>query len=74
VHWYNNIHHHSGIKFVTANQRHQGLDHKILSNRIAVYEKAKSLNPNRWIKNIRDWSVIGSVCLNHTTAKQAITG
>lgn len=74
VHWYNNIHYHSGIKFVTPNQRHQGLDHKILSNRISVYEKAKSLNPNRWTKNIRNWSVISSVCLNHTTAKQAITG
>lgn len=71
VYWYNNIHHHSAIKFITPNERHQGLDQEILSNRIAVYEKAKAAHPNRWSKEIRNWSVITSVYLNHTTTKKA---
>lgn len=69
----NNIHRHSGIKFVTLNERHQGLDQKILSNRIDVYEKARSANPKRWSKKIRNWSVIGSVYLNHTSNKKAVS-
>lgn len=73
VSWYNNIHHHSGIKFITPNERHQGLDQKILSNRVSVYEKARSLHPNRWSKNIRDWSVITSVYLNNTSIKKSIS-
>lgn len=73
VHWYNNIHHHSGIKFVTPNERHQGLDQKILSNRISVYKKARTLNPNRWSKQIRNWSVISSVGLNCSASKKAVS-
>lgn len=72
VYWYNNIHLHSGIKFVTPNQRHQGLDYEILFNRTSVYERARSLNPNRWSKNIRNWSVIANVYLNHNTTQKAI--
>ena len=33
VHWYNDSHLHSAIKFVTPNQRHNGLDKAILANR-----------------------------------------
>jgi transposase InsO family protein len=73
VYWYNNIHHHSGIKFVTPHERHEGLDRKILSNRISVYEKARSLNPNRWSKQIRNWSIITSVGLNYNTNKKAVS-
>lgn len=73
VYWYNNIHRHSGIKFVTPNERHQGLDQEILSNRVALYEKARSVNPNRWSKKIRDWSVIASVYLNHAGNKKAVS-
>jgi transposase InsO family protein len=69
VYWYNNIHHHSGIKFVTPSERHNGLDHEILSNRISVYEKARSLNPHRWSGSIRNWSVITKVYLNYSSIK-----
>ncbi len=33
VHWYHDEHQHSAIKFVTPNQRHNGLDRAILENR-----------------------------------------
>jgi len=43
VGWYNNEHRHSRIKFVTPNQRHQGLDVEILENR-KNYTKKKEMN------------------------------
>jgi len=64
VDWYNNIHQHSGINFVTPNARHQGLDNQILLNRTAVYENAKQKNPNRWSKQVRNWTRIDEVYLN----------
>jgi transposase InsO family protein len=72
VYWYNNIHQHSGIKFVTPNDRHQGLDLKILANRVFVYEQARAKNPNRWSKQIRNWDMISSVCLNHSNLKKSV--
>ncbi len=63
--WYNN-HQHSGIKFVTPNQRHQGLDVEILEKRKAVYLKAKEMNPERWSNNkIRNWDREEKVYLNY---------
>lgn len=47
IDWYNN-HQHSGIKFVTPNERHQGLDIEILNNRKKVYTRAKEKHPERW--------------------------
>lgn len=64
VDWYNNHHHHSAIKFVTPNERHEGLDHQILKNREQVYNAAKARNPNRWTTKIRDWSRAMTVILN----------
>ena len=64
VQWYNNEHRHSGIQFVTPNQRHQGLDKEILEKRKAVYEAAKEKNPQRWSGEIRDWSPVTEVWLN----------
>jgi len=46
--WYNEEHQHSGIKFVTPNQRHNGLDKAILDNRKKVIEQAKKDHPDRW--------------------------
>jgi len=63
--WYNN-HPHSGIKFVTPLQRHEGLDVEILENRKNVYLKAKEKNPLRWNnKSIRNWDREEKVYLNH---------
>jgi len=64
VQWYNNEHHHSGIQFVTPNQRHKGEDKQILEKRKAVYEAAKERNPERWSGKIRDWNPVTEVWLN----------
>ncbi len=64
VNWYNCKHKHSGIKYVTPTQRHQGLDIDILLNRKTVYQKAKEVNPGRWSQETRNWDFIDEVCLN----------
>ncbi len=64
VDWYNNEHLHSGIKFVTPNQRHSGLDKEILAKRQQVNDAAKLNNPSRWSGKSRDWSMINEVNLN----------
>ena len=71
VYWYNNIHLHSGIKFVTPNSRHEGKDRKILEKRKQVYELAKEKNPNRWSRQTRNWERVNEVFLNkkHTGCK-----
>ena len=55
VNWYNEIHKHSGIKFVSPGQRHRGEDVLILEERAKVYQEAKSKHPNRWSKKCRNW-------------------
>ena len=64
VEWYNNEHLHSGIKFVTPNDRHEGLDIDILKKRNDVYERAKKRNPNRWSGKTRNWEHKQEVFLN----------
>jgi len=64
VTWYNNEHRHSGIKFVTPAQRHQGEDRDILQKRDKLYALAKSINPARWSGKTRDWAPVGAVTLN----------
>lgn len=64
VNWYNAEHKHSGIRFVTPNQRHEGKDKHILPNRKRVYELAKQKRPERWSGKIRNWEPIQFVCLN----------
>lgn len=70
VQWYNEVHLHSGINFVTPGSRHRGEDLKTLEHRHAVYEKAKEKNPARWSGNTRNWSHIKEVFLNHLKAKE----
>ncbi|MPM44447.1 IS3 family transposase ISSba13 [bioreactor metagenome] len=64
VDWYNYSHLHSGINFITPYQRHYGLGDRIMENRIKVYEAARARHPERWVKNIRDWSLPKYVALN----------
>ena len=65
VSWYNTEHRHSGIRFVTPQQRHQGADTAILSARCTVYEDAKAKHPNRWRgRPVRNWTPVGTVLLN----------
>ncbi len=64
VHWYNVEHRHSGIRYVSPAQRHEGKDQTILAARHALYTKARELNPARWSGNTRNWSAVGAVTLN----------
>lgn len=64
VHWYNEDHRHSAIRFVTPAQRHAGLDVALLSTRKSVYEAAKQRNPERWSGQTRSWKPVLVVHLN----------
>jgi len=55
VDWYNHQHRHSGIKFVTPQQRHNGRAVEISRHRGVVYERARELNPRRWSRSTRYW-------------------
>ncbi len=61
---YNTEHHHSGIRYVTPNERHEGRDIDILKQREEVYANAKRKKPERWAQSARNWSFIESVELN----------
>jgi transposase InsO family protein len=65
VFWYNNIHLHSGIKFVTPVSRHEMRDTTILEKRKEIYEAAKLKNPNRWSGQTRNWTKTEKVYLNY---------
>jgi transposase InsO family protein len=64
VHWYNHEHHHSGIRYVTPDQRHAGQDGALLAARHALYQQAREANPRRWSGSTRDCTPIGAVTLN----------
>ena len=64
VKWYNHVHRHSKIGFVTPEQKHRGEDILLLQNRIAVYETAKQKSPRRWSGNTRKWAAVTEVSLN----------
>ena len=64
VRWYNVDHRHSGIRYVSPEQRHAGDDVAILDARHALYLSARERNPARWSGNTRNWSHISAVTLN----------
>ena len=64
VRWYNHDHRHSGIRYVSPAQRHDGEDHAILAARHALYTEARALNPARWSGKTRNWSPVMVVTLN----------
>ena len=64
VHWYNTVHHHSGLNFLTPYQRHNGHSNDVFQTRKLVYEAAKSRNPERWARDTRNWTLPNQVWLN----------
>jgi hypothetical protein len=64
VHWYNNDHRHSGIKYVTPAQRHANQDRPLLTARHELYLRARQSNPRRWSGQTRDWTPVAAVTLN----------
>ena len=63
--WYNEEHRHSGIKYVTPNQRHFGLADNICEIRQSTYEEAKRKHPKRWSRPIKNWQQPEIVKINH---------
>jgi len=55
--WYNTVHLHSALKFVTPQQRHTGEDAALRQQRHAVYLEAQKLHPERWARDTRNWTV-----------------
>jgi transposase InsO family protein len=64
VSWYNAEHRHSGIRFVTPDQRHDGRESDVLGKRARLYERARRRHPNRWSRGIRNWTPALAVFLN----------
>ncbi|VDN46653.1 Integrase core domain protein (fragment) [Petrocella atlantisensis] len=73
VNWYNNEHKHSGLCFISPNERHTGQDKAILEARTKVYQEAKSKHPERWPGAIRNWSIEDEVWLNPVKKKRKRT-
>ncbi len=67
VRWYNQRHRHSGLKFLTPNQRHSGEASQVVLKRQQVSKKAKKKNPERWSGKTRDWEPAETVYLNPVT-------
>lgn len=74
VAWYNTEHRHSGICFVTPEQRHRGLDHEILARRERVWAAAQARHPERWSGKLRDWERQATVYLNSPEESHAALG
>lgn len=70
VKWYNTVHLHSKISFVTPESRHYGFDVDILAKRKVIYQNARNLHPERWTGNIRNWDKKGEVILNPKEKKK----
>lgn len=64
VDWYNGVHRHSAIRYVTPDDRYFGHEHDILARRRDLYVRACNANPERWTSAIRNWTPVGSVTLN----------
>ena len=64
VRWYNTEHRHRGIRYVTPDQRHSGLDVALLAQRDTLYKLARARTPERWAGDTRNWRPIASVHLN----------
>lgn len=75
VSWYNSEHHHSAIRYVTPDDRHSGADVAILARRHALYELARHRKPERWSRQTRNWTPIGTVVLNpEPSNRDLVTG
>ena len=67
VDWHNHQHRHSGIKFVTPQQRHDGQAVEISRHRGVVYERARQRHPRRWSRSTRCWRQPEVVWINQPT-------
>lgn len=68
VDWYNREHRHSAIRYVTPDERHFGREHDVLAARHHLYARARAATPERWSREVRNWSPVGAVLLNPEAA------
>jgi putative transposase len=73
VRWYNHDHRHSGIRYVSPAQRHDGHDRTILAARHTLYIEARAKNPARWSGATRNWTPVEIVTLNPERESVAMT-
>lgn len=71
VAWYNAEHRHSGIRFVTPDERHYGRETTVLAKRAALYARARRAKPQRWARSTRNWTPVATVVLNPQPTAQA---
>lgn len=65
VQWYNGEHRHSGLNYITPNQRHEGTCEEIFAQRTRVYEEARRKRSSRWARGVtRNWSLADTGWLN----------
>lgn len=69
VAWYNGEHLHSGLCFVTPNDRHFGRERRKLEGRAVVYAAARAAHPERWSRRVRRWEPVGKVLLNQRSGR-----
>ncbi len=64
VRWYNTEHLHSGVNFVTPEDRHAGREQEIFTKRRQLYAAARRRHPERWSGEARRWESVKTVRLN----------
>jgi putative transposase len=64
VHWYNTEHRHSGIGYITPNDRHEERTPQIMSHRNDVLTAAREKHPERWPNGQMHWEEYPVVYLN----------
>jgi putative transposase len=64
VSWYNDVHLHGSIGFVTPADRHAGRDAALLDERREVYAAARERHPDRWSRDVRAWKRPATLVLN----------
>jgi transposase InsO family protein len=67
VHWYNTKHRHSGIGYISPENRHAGRTPQIMTQRNNVLEQARRKHPERWPNGQLHWEEYPVVYLNPDT-------
>ena len=72
IDWYNTEHRHSAIRYVTPAERHDGREAAILERRRHIYQAARKEHPERWSKQVRNWTPVATVRLNPDSKQKAV--
>jgi len=74
IDWYNTRHLHSGIGYVTPQQRHEGTAKAILEARNRTVGQAYQRHPERWSRRPKKWTSPDTVYLNPTPERKLSHG